>query len=152
MIFAHVAIFAIIASLSQEGFCEMRDMKFCDMRDYGEMKELDEKIKAWLRTELNGRGHGSRTKFAAALGIKPDTVTRLVNDEPGKETKALSAIELILAIQHFEACPAFVLAGDPALQKFIEIAASFSAEDRRTAIEVGEAYLETRRSKMASAR
>jgi len=62
----------------------------------------------WLARKLDEHGHGSRTKLAEALGVRPDVITRILNHEPGKETRRVSLEEAAIMSRVFgEAPPGF---------------------------------------------
>lgn len=43
------------------------------------MSDPQFEIKAWMRQHLARRGVGAKTRFAAALGVGPDFVARMIN-------------------------------------------------------------------------
>jgi phage repressor protein C with HTH and peptisase S24 domain len=62
-------------------------------------------IRAWLRTELQKAPYGTKTKLADHVGLRPDMITRIINEEPGKETRDVKAHELALMVEFFGTAP-----------------------------------------------
>lgn len=69
------------------------------------MKDLRLQHARWVSQELDKMGHGSRTRYAKALGITADMVTRITNVEPGKEFRKLTTEELIASAKFFNQDP-----------------------------------------------
>lgn len=59
----------------------------------------------WISDNLKAMGHGSKGKLADFLGVRPDAVTRMLNTEPGKELRDISATELVQIGQFFKKTP-----------------------------------------------
>lgn len=67
-------------------------------------------IRDWLQAELQRKGHGAKGKLAEYLGIRPDGITRMLNTEPGKETREIKAGELVKMGEFFGSNPPGVAA------------------------------------------
>lgn len=63
-----------------------------------------------MQAELQRMGHGAKGRLAEYLGIRADGVTRMLNDEPGKETREVKASELV-RMEEFFGKPAPVPSG-----------------------------------------
>lgn len=57
------------------------------------MKRYSTDIREWLAEALADYGRGGRARLAEALGKEPSVVTRVLNTDPTKETRDLSAEE-----------------------------------------------------------
>jgi len=57
------------------------------------MSDPQQKLRAWLQDELAKRGHGAKSGLAKALNVRPDAITRMLNTDPQKETRAIEAHE-----------------------------------------------------------
>lgn len=69
------------------------------------MIDRERTIRDWLRDQLDKAGRGGKTRLAAHLGVRPDAITRMLNDDPGKEARRVSADELIKMADFFGATP-----------------------------------------------
>lgn len=65
-------------------------------------KQRDE-IRDWLRRSLAERGRGAKKALADYLGIRADAITRMLNDDPSKETREITAAEMVRMRQFFGA-------------------------------------------------
>lgn len=84
---------------------ENRDTNFCVFRENRGMRDDRKKIRDWLQVELDKRGHGAKGQLASYLGLRPDGITRMLNDEPGKESREIKANELVRMGEFFGAPP-----------------------------------------------
>lgn len=70
------------------------------------MKDDPEQIiREWLRENLAATGRGGKARLATRLGLRADAITRMLNDEPGKEVRRVSADELIKIAEFFGKAP-----------------------------------------------
>lgn len=69
------------------------------------MRDKRQEIKDWLQSELNRAGHGAKGKLAEYLGIRPEGVSRILTDKPGKEIREIGADELLKMSEFFGAPP-----------------------------------------------
>lgn len=60
-----------------------------------------EEIRVWLKSKLAEAGHGSKSKLAKHLGVSSDAITRMLNEEDGKETRQISAVEHVKMQEFF---------------------------------------------------
>jgi hypothetical protein len=97
-------IFAIIATLSQEEICELRDRNNCDIRKNRHM-DLKDQIRIWIKEQLANQGHGAKGRLADFLGVRPDIITRMLNTDPDKETRVIRAEELVKISEFFGSPP-----------------------------------------------
>ena len=67
--------------------------------------DIQRRIKQWIIDELRSRGHGSKSKLAAHLGVRPDAVTRMLNLSPNKEARLIHAEELVKISEFFGSAP-----------------------------------------------
>ncbi|UZD70793.1 hypothetical protein [Brucella sp. JSBI001] len=71
--------------------------------------DIQKRIKEWIIGELKARGHGSKSKLAAHLGVRPDAITRMLNLAPNKEVRIIHAEELVkiseFLVRHLLALP-----------------------------------------------
>lgn len=68
--------------------------------------------KEWLADQLARRGRGSRKDLAAFLGVRRDAITRMLQDQPGKEPRDISGEELLKMAEFFgEPPPSSVMPG-----------------------------------------
>lgn len=66
----------------------------------------------WLDENLKRMGRGSKGKLAEFLNVRADAITRMLNIEPGKETRDAKADELVRMAEFFGELPPG-LAGTP---------------------------------------
>lgn len=64
------------------------------------MQDPQRDMRLWIKAKLKAAGRGAKGKLAAHLKVRPDAITRMLNTENDKETRQISAHE-ILAIQDF---------------------------------------------------
>jgi hypothetical protein len=69
------------------------------------MRDNRKQIRDWMQAELNRKGYGAKGKLAEYLGIRPEGVTRMLKDEPGKEGREVAADELLKMSEFFGAAP-----------------------------------------------
>lgn len=51
-------------------------------------------MRTWISDKLAEKGHGARSRLAAHLGhTRPDAITRMLNQKPGKESRVIRAEE-----------------------------------------------------------
>ena len=86
-------------------FCDLRDGIVRDIRKNTGMTDRQTDIREWLRRELATRGHGAKGRLAQALGIRADAITRMLNEDPKKETREIKAHELEAMRQFFGSAP-----------------------------------------------
>lgn len=55
----------------------------------------------WLVQNLEAKGRGSRKALAAHLGVRVDAISRMTSDKPGRETRDISANELLRMAEFF---------------------------------------------------
>jgi len=65
------------------------------------MDEKRKQIRDWMQAELQRMGHGAKGRLAEYLGIRADGITRMLNAEPGKETREVKASELVRMEEFF---------------------------------------------------
>lgn len=66
------------------------------------MTDPQDEIRVWLGDELASRPRGTKGRLATYLGIRADAITRMLNSEPGKETRQIKADEHQKMIRFFE--------------------------------------------------
>ncbi len=81
--------------------CELRDRKNCGDREYAAMSDPQHELRTWLQQELAKRPHGTKGKLAKFIGVTPDMLSRILNTEPGKETRSIKWHELELMREFF---------------------------------------------------
>jgi len=64
------------------------------------LMRVEDDMRLWVRSKLAERGRGARKELAAFLGLTADQITRMLNMEEGKETRAIKADEW-LKIKNF---------------------------------------------------
>ncbi|MFD1945045.1 S24 family peptidase [Paradevosia shaoguanensis] len=69
------------------------------------MADQRDEIREWLHAELERAGYGAKSKLARFLNVRPDTITRMLAEEPGKEAREIKAHELLLMGKFFNAMP-----------------------------------------------
>jgi SOS-response transcriptional repressor LexA len=69
------------------------------------MNDKRQEIRDWLQAELDRKGHGAKGKLAEYLGIRPEGVSRILADKPGKEIREIGADELLKMSQFFGVAP-----------------------------------------------
>lgn len=67
--------------------------------------DIQKRIKEWIIGELKARGHGSKSKLATHLGVRPDAITRMLNLAPNKEVRIIHAEELVKISEFFGSPP-----------------------------------------------
>lgn len=67
----------------------------------------------WIRGQLAKRGRGARVRLSEATGLTPDQITRILQDDPEKEQRDISASEMEAIIKHFGERPPFEIRPDP---------------------------------------
>lgn len=67
--------------------------------------DIQNEIRAWISSELEKMGRGSKGKLAAHLGVRPDAITRMLNTAPDKEARFIRADELVKLRDFFGAVP-----------------------------------------------
>lgn len=65
------------------------------------MSDPQRDIRVWVQAELAKRGHGAKGMLAKHLDVRPDAITRMMNTDPGKETREIRAHELVKMRQFF---------------------------------------------------
>lgn len=55
----------------------------------------------WLTAKLKERGHGARKALAQFLGVRPAAITGMTNAHPDKETRDITAAELLKMAEFF---------------------------------------------------
>lgn len=99
--------------------CEKRDTKIRGSRDYDFMSDPQYEIRIWMKENLEELGHGSKSRLAAALNVKPDAVTRMLNTaDDGKEVRTIKAHELGVMARFFGKEPP---GGDPTTVRMVRI-------------------------------
>ncbi|SOC45731.1 phage repressor protein C with HTH and peptisase S24 domain [Rhizobium subbaraonis] len=84
------------------------------------MSDPQIEIRIWMKENLEALGHGSKGRLAAALGVRPDAITRMLNTESeGKEVREIKAHELGAIARFFGKEPP---GGDPTAIRFVPIA------------------------------
>lgn len=69
------------------------------------MRDNRKEIRDWLQAELDRKGYGAKGKLAEYLGIRPEGVTRMLTDKPGKEGREVAADELLKMSEFFGSPP-----------------------------------------------
>lgn len=119
VLFAHIAIFAIFASFCQAKFANCAISKFAKVAIILLMSDPQHEIRVWMKECLEFMGHGSKSRLASALNVKPDAVTRMMNTEAdGKEVRTIKAHELGIMARFFGKDPP---GGDPTEVPFVKI-------------------------------
>jgi phage repressor protein C with HTH and peptisase S24 domain len=66
------------------------------------MIDPQHEIRLWMKENLEAMGHGSKSRLAMALNVKPDAVTRMLNTSVDqKEVRAIKAHELSAMVRFF---------------------------------------------------
>jgi len=84
--------------------CDNRDIFFYSNREYINM-DLRDEIRIWIKYSLDMQGRGSRKRLADFLRVSPDQITRMLNTDPNKETRAIKADELVKIREFFGGIP-----------------------------------------------
>jgi hypothetical protein len=94
-------------------------MNICAFREYVAMSDPQHEIRDWMKRNLDSMGHGSKSRLAAFLNVKPDAVTRMLNSSGHeKEVRAIKAHELSAMARFFGKEPP---GGDPSAIRFVPI-------------------------------
>ncbi|MGW6778998.1 hypothetical protein ACWF50_13255 [Brucella pseudogrignonensis] len=67
--------------------------------------DIQNEIRNWISAQLEKMGHGAKGKLAAHLGVRPDAITRMLNNSPDKEARVIRADELVKIGVFFGATP-----------------------------------------------
>jgi hypothetical protein len=87
---------------------DYRDSNIRVFRDNRGMDDERKQLRAWLQAELDRQGHGAKGKLAEFLGIGANSVSRMLNDDPGKEMRDIKANELARMREFFGTLPPIV--------------------------------------------
>lgn len=94
-------------------------MNICVYRDYAIMSDPQNDIRIWMKESLEAMGHGSKSRLAAFLSVKPDAITRMMNSgDDRKEVRDIKAHELSAMARFFGKEPP---GGDPLKVRFVPI-------------------------------
>lgn len=66
------------------------------------MSDPQKEMRQWMKDELKALGHGAKSKLANYLGVGADTITRMANLDPDKETKIIPAHHHLQMVEFFE--------------------------------------------------
>lgn len=103
------------------------------------MNDPQHDIRIWMKQCLEEMGHGSKSKLAAALNVKPDAVTRMINAGDDKEVRAIKAHELGIMARFFGKDPP---GGDPTTVRSVKIVGKAGAgPDGSVLFAQGDGYL-----------
>lgn len=80
-------------------------MIFCVLSKNLYMSDKRAEIRDWLAEELQRKGYGAKGELARYLGIRPEGVTRILSEKPGKEGREVAAEELIKMGEFFGSNP-----------------------------------------------
>lgn len=90
---------------------DIRDILFRDFRKNARMKDIRQEQRDWLAAQLKRQGYGTNSRLAQFIGITPNAITRMLNNDPAKETRLIKADELVKMGQFFGATPPGLDAG-----------------------------------------
>ncbi len=62
-------------------------------------------IRTWLEGQIEKKGHGARKKLAECLGVGSSAITRMTSKDPGKESREITAAELLKMAEFFGEFP-----------------------------------------------
>jgi SOS-response transcriptional repressor LexA len=71
------------------------------MRENTNMEQNNVEPREWLRARIDRAPHGTKSKLAKFLGVSPNAITRMLNEEPGKELRRISAEEFLRMREFF---------------------------------------------------
>ncbi len=92
---------------------EIRDRNCREIRDNLRMAQQTE-LQKWIASKLEERGHGARKALAEHLGYaKSDVITRMLNFEPGKESRRVTFEDLQGMASFFGEAPPGLDGQDP---------------------------------------
>lgn len=69
------------------------------------MSDEREIVREWLRKLLESAPRGTKSRLAEHLGVRPDVITRMLNNEAGKETREIRASEMVRIAEFFQVDP-----------------------------------------------
>jgi hypothetical protein len=81
--------------------CELRDRNLRDYRDYAAMTDPRQEMRDWLAAELAKHQHGVKGRLASFIGVSPSAIGRMLNTDPGKETREIKAHEFVKMQEFF---------------------------------------------------
>lgn len=100
-----MSVFCDIRDNLSSAFREIRDTNDREKRENIDMIKQRDKIREWLQAELQKAGRGSKGRLAEFLGVRPDAVTRMLNNTGTKEIREIGADELVKMIEFFKSAP-----------------------------------------------
>ncbi len=62
-------------------------------------------LRTWLEGQIEKKGHGARKKLAECLGVGSSAITRMTSTDPGKESREITAAELLKMAEFFGEFP-----------------------------------------------
>lgn len=69
------------------------------------MHSYREECREWLAAQLEKRGRGARSDLARHMNVGPETITRMLATDPGRETREIKAAELMQMAEFFREDP-----------------------------------------------
>lgn len=87
--------------------CEVRTITECGKRNNAGMPARKDIVRNWLLTNLEAKGRGSKRALAAFLNLPSQAITRMTNRKPGRESRGITADELIRMAEFFGVPPPF---------------------------------------------
>ncbi|WEK50342.1 MAG: S24 family peptidase [Candidatus Kaistia colombiensis] len=91
-------------NLPSSKICDLRDGGFCGHRNNAVM-DSREILRTWLDGQIEKKGHGARKKLAECLGVGSSAITRMTSTDPGKESREITAAELLKMAEFFGEFP-----------------------------------------------
>lgn len=72
--------------------------------------DIQNEIKHWLRSALDARPRGVKTDLARFMGVHPNVITKMLNEDPTKEARGIHIGDLFKMFAFFEERPPEIIA------------------------------------------
>ncbi len=95
--------------------------------------DIQKEIKIWANEKLKTMGHGSRTELAKHMGLHTSVVSKMLSIDDDKESRSISADELVRLTSFFKALPPHFIP-DNCDDYFLKLYSSAKPEHRKAVI------------------
>ncbi|WP_420408653.1 LexA family protein [Hoeflea sp.] len=91
----------MFATIVKRSFCDKRYIKNPAICENGKMEKTQDHIRKWLADKIASSPRGTSGRLADALNLRRETISRMINEKPGREMREIKAREYAEMLRFF---------------------------------------------------